>query len=382
MSLFSPRWLPKSALLVDLAIGAALAVYLISTTTLDPRSEQGWEIFRDVCESVAVGLRRVWTVPALVVVLVATVFSDLATWPYPLGMAIMLFTAGEERLPRWLGWAGAAVGMLTLILPWPSGLKLTWGLAGYVFPQLVLFTVAPLVSGFYARERQALLEAASQRAADAERRQKLEAERIRAEERTRLANEIHDVVAHRVSLMVVHTGALKLSAKDERTREVAELVRSSGRLALEELRELVGVLRSDETAPLGPTPNLENVRSLVEESRAAGTEVRFFSTGTRRKLASTVERTAYRVVQESLTNARKHAPLAPVRIGVVWKESTLDIQVSNGPTATPVAGFPASGYGLPSLRERAALVNGTVSAGPAPDGGWIVHAILPYGGDK
>jgi signal transduction histidine kinase len=228
--------------------------------------------------------------------------------------------------------------------------------------------------GLYANEL-------SRRAETNERQQKLEAERIRAEERNRLANEIHDVVAHRVSLMVVHTGALKLAATDEKTRKTADLVRSSGRMALEELRELVGVLRSEESAsPLEPTANLDKLVPLIDEARAAGQFIAFSQSGEARKLSSIVERTAYRVVQESLTNARKHAAGSRVRVHLTWTESGLDIEVSNGAVGTKALGFPKSGHGLRSLRERVSLVSGSFSAGPAADGGWAVHASLPYGG--
>lgn len=375
-----PRSIRSSALLLDLAIGAGLTVYLIAATSLSG-IEYGWEFGRDLIEGVAVAIRRVWTIPALAAVMVVTAFNDLTTWPYPLGLAIMLYTVAAEDFPRWFCWAAAALGALILLLPWPSNQGVSWTVMIYLVPEMLLFTVAPVLVGLYSKARQTLMIALSQRAVDADRRRRLEAERVRADERNRLANEIHDVVAHRVSLMVVHTGALKLAATDDQTRETADLVRSSGRLALEELRELVGVLRSDESAPLAPTATLANLPTLIGESRAVGTKVDFLSTGTTRKLATTVERTGYRVVQESLTNARKHAPGAAVVVEVGWEASTLDIRVANGPPDGPVSGFPESGHGLASLGERVGLVAGTFEAGPTEDGGWAVHASLPYGGD-
>jgi signal transduction histidine kinase len=243
----------------------------------------------------------------------------------------------------------------------------------YLVPEMMLFSVAPVLFGLYSN-------ALSQRALATERQRKLEEERIRAEERNRLANEIHDVIAHRVSLMVVHTGALKLAATDEKTRRTADLVRSSGRLALEELRELVTVLRSEESPPLQPLASLDNMTSLVAEARGAGQYVDFKQIGEARKLPSIVELTAYRVVQESLTNVRKHSAGTRVRVRLTWRESTLDIEVTNDAVGLKTLRFPEGGHGLRSLRERINLVSGRFSAGPTSDGGWAVRASLPYGG--
>lgn len=372
MSFFLPRRLPSRDLLLDLVIGVGLTVYLMAATSLDPTSER-WETTRDVIEGVAVSLRRVWTVPALISVLLVTALNDLTTWPYPLGLAIMLFTVAVHRQLARVAWAGSAVGAFVLLLPWPSDAKLTSGLLVYLVPEVLLFSVAPVLVGFYVR-------ALFHRAAESQRRQALEAQRVRAEERNRLANEIHDVVAHRVSLMVVHTGALKLAATDEKTRRTADLVRSLGRQALEELREVVGVLRSEEAAPLRPMASLDKIAALVHEEREAGQRVEFVQVGQERKLSSIVERTAYRIVQESLTNARKHAPGAMVMVRLAWRESTLEIEVRNGKASAKNVGLPKGGYGLNSLRERVDLVAGQLRAGPAGDGGWAVTASLPYGG--
>ncbi|GIH04584.1 two-component sensor histidine kinase [Rhizocola hellebori] len=367
-----PRSLPARDLLLDLAIGAGLTIYLTAATSLDG-GNAGWEIARDLAEGLAVACRRVWTLPALAVVMVVTAFNDLATWPYPLGLAIMLYTLAAEGYARHRVWLSAALGALVLLVPWPSTEEITWAVMIYLVPEMLLFSVAPVLFGLYAHEL-------SQRAATNERQRKLEAERVREDERNRLANEIHDVVAHRVSLMVVHTGALKLAATDEKTRRTADLVRSSGRLALEELRELVRVLRSEESPPLQPMASLDKVEALVEEARGAGQEVRFVETGVRRKLPSTVERTAYRVVQESLTNTRKHASGAKVQVRLTWWDSRLEIEVANSPVVVEETGFPEGGHGLRSLRERVGLVSGNFTAGQTSDGGWAVHAFLPYGG--
>ncbi|WP_020523265.1 sensor histidine kinase [Catelliglobosispora koreensis] len=378
MSWFSPHWLRRQEIVTDLAIGLVLTIYLMSATTLS-NNETTADLLRDIAEGCGVAMRRVWTIVAFFVVTAATLFNDLATWPYPLGLAIILYTMADSDFPRWACWVGAAVSVVVLLLPWPSQIDLAPNVLTYLIPEIILFTVAPVLTGLYSRARRTLLQTYAERSADEERARRLEAERIRADERNRLANEIHDVVAHRVSLMVVHSGALKLAAADERTRETAETVRSLGRMALEELREVVGVLRSDESAPLAPTANLANLEALLGDSRKAGDDVTFHQAGTPRKLAATVERTAYRVVQESLTNARKHAPGAAIMVQLVWGTSTLDVTVINEAPARDTAVFPQSGHGLKSLRERTALVSGRIEAGPMAGGGWAVRATLPYG---
>jgi signal transduction histidine kinase len=367
-----PRSLPTRDLMLDLTIGVGLTVYLTAATSIEG-GDANWEIVRDLTEGLAVTVRRIWTLPALGAVMVVTAFNDLATWPYPLGLAIMLYTIAAEGFARRRVWLSAALGAILLLVPWPSSDEISGPVLIYLVPEMLLFSVAPVLFGLYANEL-------SRRADTNERQQKLEAERIRAEERNRLANEIHDVVAHRVSLMVVHTGALKLAATDEKTRRTADLVRSSGRMALEELRELVGVLRSEDSAPLEPMATLDKLIPLIDEARTAGQFIVFSQSGEPRKLSSIVERTAFRVVQESLTNARKHAAGSRVQIHLTWLESGLDIEVTNSAVGTKASGFPKSGHGLHSLRERVSLVSGTFSAGPAGDGGWTVRASLPYGG--
>jgi signal transduction histidine kinase len=379
LSWFRPRRLPKYSLLFDICLGAGLMVYLVSATVLDS-DDWLWGTVRDVCQGLAVAFRRVWTIPATVVVLGATSVNELVVWPYPLGVSILLYTIAASDFPKRLAWVTAGVSVFFLLLPWPSEIDLTRQLAAYLIPEMLLFSVAPVALGLYARERQRRIASMQARQADAVRQAKLEGARVQAEERNRLANEIHDVVAHSISLMIVHTGALKLAATDERTRQIADLVRSSGHVALEELREVVSVLRTEDSVPLGPSPALASLGSLVDESRSAGFQVDFQVLGVPRKVSGSVERTAFRVVQESLTNIHKHAPGAAARVEVIWQSSRLDISVSNDPARRAPMDLPESGHGLRSLRERVSLLSGQFDAGPTDEGGWRVYASLPTGG--
>lgn len=271
------------------------------------------------------------------------------------------------------------------LLLW-SGAHLVALVAVYSFWQPVLipvygmmFLAFPLLFGLWVGTRRQLVENLRERAERLEREQHLLTETAIVAERTRIAREMHDVVAHRVSLMVLHAGGLEVSAPDERTAQAAELIRTTGREALSELREILGVLRDGgDTAPTTPQPALDDLERLVDSARAVGVEVELGVTGTPRELSAQVERTAYRVVQEALTNAARHAPGAAVDIRVDHGRHELTVTVVNGPaTVDGVVPVPGSGYGLVGLRERLALVGGTFVAGPLSDGGWWVRAAIP-----
>ena len=187
--------------------------------------------------------------------------------------------------------------------------------------------VGPLL-GLYFAARQRLVHALRERAERAEREQHLLAEQARAEERARLAGEMHDVVTHRVSLMVLQAGALRMTAKDEATRQAAEELRAAGCQALDELRDLVGILRA---APDGDeAPSAADFAALVAESTAVGTPVQLIEDGDPALASPVVSRIAYRVVREALTNVRKHAPGAAVTVRVGYDPAQLRLSVRNG----------------------------------------------------
>ncbi|MFC4565391.1 sensor histidine kinase [Nocardiopsis mangrovi] len=248
----------------------------------------------------------------------------------------------------------------------------------------VLVVALPLTAGLWVGARRQLIGNLHERAERLEREQHLLAEQAINGERTRIAREMHDIVAHRVSLMVLHAGGLEVSTAESTTADTAGLIRTTGREALAELREILGVLRSsDDAAPTAPQPVLADLARLIGQWRTAGMPVEWVTTGTPRALPPRLERTAYRMVQEALTNAGKHAPGRPVTVQLGYGERDLEIVVANeplpdiGPAVEPP---PTSGYGLAGLRERIALAGGTLSAGPFPDGGWRVRAVVPIDG--
>ncbi|MBM0231505.1 sensor histidine kinase [Micromonospora sp. STR1_7] len=243
---------------------------------------------------------------------------------------------------------------------------------------LVLWLVGfPLVLGLWVRARRDTLAALRDRAERLEREQEARADRVRAEERTRIAREMHDVVAHQVSLMVVHAGALEVTAADPATVEAAALIRRTGRQALTDLREVLGVLRQGGPTTV-PERGLDALDELIGESRSAGLRVRRRDEGVPAALPATVGRTAYRVVREALTNVRKHAADAETTVCLRYLPDGLEVAVRNGPSGAGQS-LPGAGQGLLGLRERVELLGGRLEAAPA-DGGFLVRALIPVEG--
>ncbi len=266
--------------------------------------------------------------------------------------------------------AFAAVGCLTLIV------ARVWDPAWQVIVVAVLRTALGPLLALYFTARQGMVRALRERAERAERERYLLAEQARSEERARLAGEMHDVVTHRVSLMVLQAGALGITATDEATRRAAEELRAAGVQALDELRDLVGILR---TEPEGDQPpSAAGLAALVAESTAVGTPAEIVEEGDPALASPVVGRTAYRIVREALTNVRKHAPGARVLVRISYGDAQIRVTVTNTPgrPATDLAAT-GSGIGLDSLRQRIEVVRGTMQAGPTPDGGFRLEATLP-----
>src|SRR5579871_2241527 len=268
--------------------------------------------------------------------------------------------------------AFAAVGAMTLIV------AQIWNPSVVVITTAVLRTAAGPLLALYLNARREVLQGLRDRAERAEREQHLLAEQARAEERARLAGEMHDVVTHRVSLMVLQAGALGITATDEGTRKAAEELRAAGVQALDELRDLVGILR---TAPeADQVPGSSGLAELVAESTAVGTPAELVEAGDPALASPVVGRTAYRIVREALTNVRKHAPGARVTVRVDYGDTQVQLSVQNTAAASrPGADLTAtgSGLGLASLRQRVELVHGTLQAGWTQDGGFCLDATMP-----
>ena len=215
------------------------------------------------------------------------------------------------------------------------------------------------------------------RAQLAERERDLAAREAVVQERARIARELHDAIAHNVSMMVVQAGAERrvLDGDNGSTREVLQTIERIGRGALTEMRRLVGMLRSDADDPLAPQPGLDDLPALVGQVREAGLPVELYVDGERRELAVGIELSAYRIVQEALTNVVKHADVPASRVRIAYEERVLSIEVTDDGRARPVPD--GAGHGLLGMRERVNLYGGQLQAGPLPGRGFRVLARLP-----
>jgi signal transduction histidine kinase len=243
------------------------------------------------------------------------------------------------------------------------------------------FAVLAWVLGDSMRYRRGYYLALEERAARLERERDAQAQIAAAAERARIARELHDVVAHNVSVMVVQAdgAGYALDADPERAREALGAISRTGRQALAEMRRLLGVLRAeDEPATLAPLPDIDQLGELLEATRAAGIPVRFTLEGVPRTLPGGAGLAAYRVIQESLTNVRKHAgPEASATVLLRFCEDGVLLRVTDDGHGSAAASD-GEGHGLTGMRERVGLYGGTVQAGPRPAGGYQVTVQLPY----
>jgi signal transduction histidine kinase len=247
--------------------------------------------------------------------------------------------------------------------------------------------LAAVSSGMYVRARRQLVLTLRERALRAEADQRLHADQARMAERTRIAREMHDVLAHRISLVALHAGALKVrpDLPVEAVRETAELLRSTACQALEELSSVIGVLREDagrEPPSAAPQPTLSDIPRLVDESRRAGAKIEFEMRVERADaVPRALGRDAYRVVQEALTNIGKHGSGTSSGVRVTGgADRGLHVLVRNRLPMRAAAGpaLPGSGSGLLGLQERVALAGGTLVHGPDGSGDFVVDARLPW----
>jgi signal transduction histidine kinase len=362
---------------MDAGIAAAVLATGVSAATLlvpgPSDARQAVMVTTAALAAVGVLFRRRFPAPLLALAtLDAVVGSSL-----PSAMPFAAYAWTRYGPAGWLRWAALLVVASLTLEPWDftSGNQIL----NHVLI-VIGVVVMPAVLGLWVRTRAELIAALRERAERAEAEQQLRAREAVLAERARITREMHDVVGHRVSLMVLQAGAVDMAADDpDRVRLLAGQLQDAGRRSLEELRQLLGLLQEDpdEDAPLAPQPGLGDVEELVGDSRQAGLEVTLTRCGTPRELDPTVGRTAYRVVQEALTNAGKHAPGGAVAVTLDLRETELAVAVVNRRATRPPAALPSGGLGLIGLRERVRTVGGTLRAEPRLDGGFCVEAVLP-----
>ena len=288
--------------------------------------------------------------------------------------AVFLFGILEDRRQAVVGLAIAlgAAGVVTLNDPGQG-----WSdFAGVV----LLFSIAWL-TGFAIGRKLEQASAAQERAERLESEREAEARAAVAEERARIARELHDVVGHSVSVMTVQASAVRrrLLPDQEQEREALEIVEQTGREALAEMRRLVGVLRRPEEAPaLAPQPSLQHLDRLVAQAGESGLPVELRIEGEPTPLPPGVDLTAYRLVQEGLTNAIKHARASKADVVVTYSDGTVEVSVTDDGTGDGDGG--GGGHGLVGMRERVSVYGGELEAGPRPEGGYALKARLPVQG--
>ncbi|MFI7412067.1 sensor histidine kinase [Streptomyces sp. NPDC049627] len=326
----------------------------------------------------AVWLRRRWPLGLAVAMTPISMVSDTAG-----GVALIaLFTLAVHRPFRYVAWVG---GANLALLPLYFWLRPEPGLP---FLGALAFSV-PLLGavvgwGMFVRSKRQLMLSLRDRARRAETEARLRAEQAQRLAREAIAREMHDVLAHRLTLLSVHAGALEFrpDAPREEIARAAGVIRESAHEALQDLREIIGVLRAGEPDDAGrPQPTLAALEALVTESREAGMKVTLDQRVTDpAAVPASVGRTAYRIAQEGLTNARKHAPGTEVTVTVTGAPGEgLSVSVRNPAPEGDVPHVPGSGQGLIGLTERATLTGGRLEHGPAADGGFEVRAWLPWG---
>ena len=249
---------------------------------------------------------------------------------------------------------------------------------GTDFGFIAVLLLAPWLVGKAMRGRVADMSLLKVRAEKAEREREQRAQEAAREERARIARELHDVIAHSVSVMVVQAGAAEevLRQAPDRALEPIRAVQETGRQALAEMARLLGMLRRDgEELGLAPQPGLDDLETLIEQTRRAGLPVELRVEGTPRPVPLGADLSAYRIVQEALTNARKHAGEASAAVTVRYGPEALEVEIVDDGSGS--GNGDGGGHGLVGMRERVALFGGEFQAGPQPAGGFRVHARLP-----
>ncbi|MDT7776122.1 MAG: hypothetical protein QOC67_5046 [Pseudonocardiales bacterium] len=382
-------WASRREATFDVVVMLLVMVLLVALMWQTMQLHGYWGLVIQCAVASVLLVRRIAPLTTLLLMVISTIaLVGVAQWAPDLLLAIIgereqgwillavpfaaysALAYGRDRRRAWI-----MVGVISLIgaRAWEPSVSLP--------VEMAMIVVLPALLGVYVANL-------TERAERAERDQHRLAEQARVEERVRLAAEMHDVVTHRVSLMVLQAGALGVTATDAATRAAAEDLRAAGCQALEELRDLVGVLRSapgeaaeDFALPrAGGQAAAPDFSELLAESESVGVAVELEQHGNPELASPVVGRTAYRVVQESLTNVRKHAPGATARVTMQFGPDRVRLTVRNtapehnGDEALTASG---SGTGLLGLRQRVELVSGSLYAGPTEDGGFVVDVTLP-----
>jgi signal transduction histidine kinase len=374
-------WAQRHPALADLLVPLALAALTVRPATRGLEGGSPWLWLSAAGCLIPLVWRRDHPIIVFAVVTSAALAAVAAGFR-PLGVTaagallVALYTVGAHE-PR-----GRALTAAAVFEAWAVPAIILWAPSDATFPGIVLMTgtaVAAVMTGVNLQTRRAYLAALEDRAARLENERDQQARLAVASERTRIAREVHDIVTHSLSVMVaLADGAgAAAAASPEQAREAMEQVAATGRQAIGEMRRMVGTLRIDEAdAARQPAPGLGQLDDLLAQVRAAGLPARLVVEGQPHDLAPGAQLAVYRIVQESLTNIRKHALAATgatVRLRFADDGIEVDITDNGRPAGNRL---PGAGHGIAGMRERAAAYGGTVDAGPGAGGGWRVHGRL------
>jgi signal transduction histidine kinase len=369
------RWLRRHPSVVDVGLVAFLLIVGVGAA-VHSQHDRPAALILGAVETLPLLFRRRYPVEVtLTVAAAALAMVVLEVWIVPVQLGVALYTLGAAQGVRRHIALGTAV-----IVALGIGVFASDGLAFGAAAARVVFLAAAMFLGESIGSRRAYIHEIEDRAERLERQQETERERAAAQEQARIAREFHDVIAHALSVIVVQASAA-LDAFDRdpaRARAPIEHVENAARTALADLRRVLGVLHTE--PDYEPQPSLDQVDDLVDRIRTTGLDVSLEIEGARQSLPAALDLSAYRIVQEALTNVLKHAHASRIDVQIRYGDTLqLDVRddgnvVANG-TPNPL------GRGLIGMRERAALLGGTFDAGPEAAGGYRVHASFPLTGD-
>ena len=373
-----------------LVVTAVLTVGVLGTVQIGDSADIGFLREQDAFHFTLVALmavplvfRRVYPVPVMAIVLASWVIDrglDYPDTPAAAGVAIAFYTIGAEldrRQSLLIGGTSAFV-----VVGWTAvGTFYLESVTSVAVITTTISTLTPLLIGREMYERRRRVDELERRAERAEQEREERAKQAVVEERARIARELHDVVAHQMTVMTLQAeGAKRIaSGSDPRIVEALETIRVAGHGALAEMRRTLGLLRpTDDHAVTEPLPRLADLEKLVTQIRDAGVPVDVDISGPERRLSDGAELSAYRIVQESLTNAIRHGgPGVTTKVSIEYGEESLDLTVSDDGRGTSANTPDNGGHGIIGMRERIAVLGGEFEAGPKTGGGYRVRATIP-----
>ena len=387
------RWARDPRVLVDVIVAAVVAVLSVfevavaSDDRLPGERAADWLAYALVVSGAA---SLVWrrrypiTVLAIVTALLITFWlRDYSAYLSVLGLPALFAVAvhAENRRKAW--WALGVACVALMLAASVSLFDQSDGFAYLSAVSVAAFLVGAIAAGVVIRNRERIFADTERRAAEAEANRVAEAERAVVKERSRIAREMHDVVAHGMSVIAVQAAAGQeiVHTDPDKAAQVLARIEAIGRESLTELRRMLGVLREegDESASLSPQPGIADVAAAVAQSSVTGVPTELCVEGRQRDLATGIELTAYRIVQEALTNVRKHAGgSASATVRIAFERDVLVVEVLDDGrgAATSLSGV-GTGHGLIGMRERVEIYGGEFTSGPRPGGGYAVRAVLP-----